>query len=66
VFAIEWIHIDWWQIWMHLCYLMIAYVLALPIGLDRQVSSRHFGLRTLRLVGRIKDKMDLDEDTQDA
>jgi putative Mg2+ transporter-C (MgtC) family protein len=50
VLAIEWIHIDWWQIWAHLCYLMIAYILALPIGLDRQVSSRHFGLRTFPLV----------------
>jgi putative Mg2+ transporter-C (MgtC) family protein len=48
--TIEWIHIDWWQVWTHLCYLMIAYVLALPIGLDRQVSSRHFGLRTFPLV----------------
>ena len=48
--ALEWFQIDWWQVWMHLCYLMIAYVLALPIGLDRQVSSRHFGLRTFPLV----------------
>jgi putative Mg2+ transporter-C (MgtC) family protein len=34
-------------------FLMIAYVLALPIGLDRQVSSRHFGLRTFPLVAGV-------------
>jgi putative Mg2+ transporter-C (MgtC) family protein len=42
--------IDWRQSLSLLTHLAIAYVLALPIGLDRQTSSRNFGLRTFPLV----------------
>lgn len=47
---VEQIQIDWWQILYHLYHLLISYVLALPIGLDRQFSSKHFGIRTFPLV----------------
>jgi putative Mg2+ transporter-C (MgtC) family protein len=43
-------HIDWWQVLDHLWHLIIAYALAIPIGLDRERSQRHFGLRTFPLV----------------
>jgi putative Mg2+ transporter-C (MgtC) family protein len=43
-------NIQWTQVLSHLAHLAIAYLLALPIGLDRQTSSRHFGLRTYPLV----------------
>jgi putative Mg2+ transporter-C (MgtC) family protein len=42
--------IDWRQSLSLLTHLAIAYLLALPIGLDRQTSSRNFGLRTFPLV----------------
>ncbi len=41
---------DWQQSLSLLTHLAIAYALALPIGLDRQTSSRNFGLRTFPLV----------------
>jgi putative Mg2+ transporter-C (MgtC) family protein len=44
------IEIDWLRIHSHLARMAIAYVLALPIGLNRQASSRGFGLRTFPLV----------------
>jgi putative Mg2+ transporter-C (MgtC) family protein len=44
------INVQWVQVLSHLSHLTIAYLLALPIGLDRQTSSRHFGLRTYPLV----------------
>ncbi len=34
----------------HLWHLLFAYALAIPIGLDREQSRRHFGLRTFPLV----------------
>jgi putative Mg2+ transporter-C (MgtC) family protein len=34
----------------HLWHLVFAYAPAIPIGLDREKSQRHFGLRTLPLV----------------
>jgi putative Mg2+ transporter-C (MgtC) family protein len=43
-------NIDWWQVISHLYHLLIAYALAIPIGLDREKSERHFGLRTFPLV----------------
>jgi len=43
-------NIDWWQVLDHLWHLVIAYALAIPIGLDREKSERHFGLRTFPLV----------------
>jgi len=42
--------IDWSQVTSHLVHLVIAYVLAFPIGWDRERSRRHFGLRTFPLV----------------
>lgn len=42
--------LDWWQIYHHLWHLLFAYVLAVPIGLDREISKRQFGLRTFPLV----------------
>jgi putative Mg2+ transporter-C (MgtC) family protein len=44
------IDIDWRHSLSLLTHLAIAYALALPIGLDRQTSSRNFGLRTFPLV----------------
>jgi putative Mg2+ transporter-C (MgtC) family protein len=43
-------NIDWLQVLDHLWHLVIAYALAIPIGLDREKSQRHFGLRTFPLV----------------
>lgn len=42
--------IQWSQILSHLVHMASAYLLALPIGVNRQTSSRHFGLRTYPLV----------------
>ena len=42
--------IDWSLVVNHASYLIVAYVLALPIGWDREQSKRHFGLRTFPLV----------------
>jgi putative Mg2+ transporter-C (MgtC) family protein len=44
------ITIDWTQVLYHLVHLVVAYALAIPIGLDREKSERHFGLRTFPLV----------------
>jgi putative Mg2+ transporter-C (MgtC) family protein len=44
------IDINWAQILSHLYHLAIAYILALPIGWDRETSRRRFGLRTFPLV----------------
>lgn len=41
---------DWMVIAHHLAYLSIAYVLALPIGWDRERRQRTAGLRTFPLV----------------
>lgn len=42
--------IDWQQMLSHLVLLSIAFILALPIGLDRERSRRAFGLRTFPIV----------------
>lgn len=42
--------IDWIQILSHLLRLIVAYALALPIGLNRLLSEQRFGLRTFPLV----------------
>ena len=42
--------INWTHILNHFLHLTIAYVLALPIGWDREKSRRRFGLRTFPLV----------------
>lgn len=43
-------HIDWGQAAYNLSHLVVAYVLALPIGWEREQSKRNFGLRTFPLV----------------
>ena len=43
-------HIDWSAILSYLCHMIFAYVLAIPIGLDREKSQRRFGMRTFPLV----------------
>jgi putative Mg2+ transporter-C (MgtC) family protein len=48
--VLDWLVFDWRQSLSHLTHMAIAYVLALPIGLNRQTSSRNFGLRTFPLV----------------
>jgi len=42
--------IDWHLVLNHSVHLMCAYILAFPIGWDRERSKRHFGLRTFPLV----------------
>lgn len=42
--------IDWNQIWFNLTHLGIAYILALPVAMDREAASRSAGLRTFPLV----------------
>ncbi len=43
-------NIDWMQIWYNLVHLGIAYILALPVAMDREAESRSAGLRTFPLV----------------
>jgi putative Mg2+ transporter-C (MgtC) family protein len=42
--------IDWQLLFDHSLHLLVAYFLALPIGWDREISNRQFGLRTFPLV----------------
>ncbi|NDY70621.1 MgtC/SapB family protein [Desulfobacter hydrogenophilus] len=42
--------IEWQLVYDHSLHLVFAYLLALPIGWDRERSSRNFGLRTFPLV----------------
>lgn len=44
------IDVEWSQVWFNLVHLGIAYVLALPVALDREAASRSAGLRTFPLV----------------
>ena len=44
------IDIDWPQVADHSARLVVAYMLALPIGWERELSERQFGLRTFPLV----------------
>jgi putative Mg2+ transporter-C (MgtC) family protein len=44
------IDIQWFEVLQRLWHLMVAYLLAVPIGLDREQSRRQFGLRTFPLV----------------
>jgi hypothetical protein len=44
------IQIEWPLALSHVTHLLMAYVLALPIGWDREHSNRRFGLRTFSLV----------------
>ena len=42
--------LDWHLMADHSSHLLFAYLLALPIGWEREQSERHFGLRTFPLV----------------
>jgi putative Mg2+ transporter-C (MgtC) family protein len=42
--------VDWNVIWPHMCLLAVAYLLAFPIGWNRERHSRSAGLRTFPLV----------------
>lgn len=42
--------IQWWEVWFNLLHLGAAYLLALPIAMDREMSSKGAGLRTFPLV----------------
>ena len=44
------IDIEWSQVWFNLTHLGIAYILALPVAMDREADSRSAGLRTFPLV----------------
>lgn len=44
------LNINWNLVLTHLVHLAVAYVLALPIGWDRELSKRRFGLRTFPIV----------------
>jgi putative Mg2+ transporter-C (MgtC) family protein len=44
------IDIEWSQVWFNLTHLGIAYLLALPVAMDREAASRSAGLRTFPLV----------------
>ena len=42
--------LDWHQIWSHFYHLIIAFLLAVPLGWDREQESHGAGLRTFPLV----------------
>jgi putative Mg2+ transporter-C (MgtC) family protein len=44
------LNINWNLVLIHLIHLAVAYLLALPIGWDRELSKRRFGLRTFPIV----------------
>ena len=44
------IDVEWNQVWFNLMHLGIAYILALPVAMDREAASRSAGLRTFPLV----------------
>lgn len=50
MFSFEIFELDWPLVTYHLSRLLFAYLLALPIGWEREQSKRHFGLRTFPLV----------------
>lgn len=42
--------LDWYLIWYHCVHLFAAFILAFPLGWDREKSNRNFGFRTFPLV----------------
>lgn len=50
MFLLQMVDMDWTLVAEHLTRLVIAYLLALPIGWEREHSKRQFGLRTFPLV----------------
>ena len=50
MFSFDIFQLDWSLVLYHLSHLLFAYLLALPIGFEREQSKRHFGLRTFPLV----------------
>ena len=47
---VEYADIDWPVVWYNLWHLAAAYLLALPVALDRETATRGAGLRTFPLV----------------
>ncbi len=45
--------LNWQLIGFHILHLLAAFVLALPLGWDREKSDRNFGLRTFPLVAMV-------------
>ncbi|HKJ65679.1 MAG TPA: MgtC/SapB family protein [Desulfopila sp.] len=45
--------LNWQLIGFHIFHLLAAFVLALPLGWDREKSDRNFGLRTFPLVAMV-------------
>lgn len=45
--------LNWQVIVFHILHLLAAFVLALPLGWDREKSNRNFGLRTFPLVAMV-------------
>lgn len=43
-------NVDWSLLWFQLWHMLVAFALALPIGLDREREARSAGLRTFPLV----------------
>jgi len=43
-------NIDWIMAFTNLGHMLVAFVLAIPIGLDREHSKKNFGIRTYPLV----------------
>lgn len=50
MFSFDIFHLDWRLVTYHFLHLIFAYLLALPIGWEREQSKRRFGLRTFPLV----------------
>ena len=44
------LELDWQQIWSHFYHLIISFLLAVPLGWDREQESHGAGLRTFPLV----------------
>ncbi|MBA3968112.1 MAG: MgtC/SapB family protein [Nitrospirales bacterium] len=44
------LELDWHQIWSHFYHLVVAFLLAVPLGWDREQESHGAGLRTFPLV----------------
>jgi hypothetical protein len=42
--------IQWWEILERLWHMLGAYILAIPIGLDREKSRRQFGVGSLKIA----------------
>ncbi len=50
MFPFQGVELNWQLLMDHSSHLLLAYLLALPIGWERELSRRQFGLRTFPLV----------------